>query len=167
MRAFPRRAPVSQTGNAIPPTGAPARRVLGPSRTGMSVDMTKGRGIGTVRPFTGFVSQSPRDVRPLPSRLCQSGSDPDISLSPVAPCGTLNAGRRRRSAIRLGLFVLGNDASAAMRTLPVALLKVGARVGDLFTTVLARYCDLLVFGHAESIRESCPDASSRVREKRN
>ena len=83
--------------------------------------------------------------------------------SRTAECGTLNAGRKQRSAISLGLFVLGNDASAAMRTLPVVLLKVGARVGDLFTTVLARYRDLLVFGHAESIRESCPDASSRVR----
>ena len=88
-----------------------------------------------------------------------------MSLTQSLHLGTLNAGRRQRSAIRLALFLGGDDASAAMRTLPLALLKVGTRVGDLFPTVLARYRDLLVLGHAENIRESCPDASSRVRGK--
>jgi hypothetical protein len=69
----------------------------------------------------------------------------------------------QRSKIRLVLFVRGDDAAAALRTLPVALLEVGARVSDVFTTVLARYCDLLVFRHAAGITESCPDASSRPR----
>ena len=42
-----------------------------------------------------------------------------------------------------------------MRTLPVALLEVGARVSDLFTTVLARHRDvLLLFRHAARITES-------------
>ena len=56
---------------------------------------------------------------------------------------------------RLGLFVLGNDASAAMRAFPVAPLEVSARVSDLFTTVLARYRDMLVFRHAARITETC------------
>jgi hypothetical protein len=43
------------------------------------------------------------------------------------------------------LFVFGNDAAAAMRTFPIALLEVGARVSDLFTTVLACYRDVLLF----------------------
>ena len=42
-----------------------------------------------------------------------------------------------------------------MRTLPVALLEVGARVSDLFATVLARYRDVLLFRHAARITESC------------
>jgi hypothetical protein len=55
---------------------------------------------------------------------------------------------------QLLLFVGGDDAAAAMRALPVALLEVGARVSDLFTTVLARHCDMLVFRHAARITES-------------
>jgi hypothetical protein len=35
------------------------------------------------------------------------------------------------------------------------LLEVGARVSNLFTTVLARYRDMLVFRHAARITESC------------
>jgi len=42
-----------------------------------------------------------------------------------------------------------------MRTLPVALLEVGARVSDLFTTVLARHRDVLLFRHAACITECC------------
>ena len=42
-----------------------------------------------------------------------------------------------------------------MRALPVALLEVGARVSDLFTTVLARHRDVLLFRHAARITESC------------
>ena len=60
-----------------------------------------------------------------------------------------------RSEIRLLLFVRGDDAAAAMRTLPIALLEVGARVSDFFTAVLARYRDMLVFRHAARITESC------------
>ena len=56
---------------------------------------------------------------------------------------------------RLLLFLFGDDAAAAMRTFPVVLLEVGARVSDLFTTVLARYRDMLVFRHAARITESC------------
>src|SRR6266446_1952884 len=66
-----------------------------------------------------------------------------------------NRVRSQRTAVRLLLFVCGNDAAAAMRTLPVALLEVGARVSDLFTTVLARYRDMLLFRHTAYIRESC------------
>jgi len=44
-----------------------------------------------------------------------------------------------------------------MRTLPVALLEVGARVRDLFATVLARHRDVLLFRHAAPITESCPE----------
>ena len=57
--------------------------------------------------------------------------------------------------VKLLLFVCGDNAAAAMRTLPLVFLEVGARVSDLFTTVLARYRDMLVFGHAAYIRESC------------
>src|SRR6266567_8301226 len=53
------------------------------------------------------------------------------------------------------LFVCGNDAAAATRTLPVALLEVGARVSDLFTTILARHRDMFLFRHAARITESC------------
>jgi hypothetical protein len=42
-----------------------------------------------------------------------------------------------------------------MRTLPIALLEVGARVSDLFATVLARHCDMFLFRHAPHITESC------------
>src|SRR5437660_62080 len=77
-----------------------------------------------------------------------------ISESEVrSAIGRIRRGEGQRS--RLLLFVCGNDAAAAMRTLPVALLEVGARVSDLFTTVLARYRDMLVFRHAAYIRESC------------
>jgi hypothetical protein len=68
---------------------------------------------------------------------------------------TRTAIRGRKSKIRLFLFVCGNDAAAAMRTLPIALLEVGARVSDLFTTVLARHRDVLLFRHATRITESC------------
>ena len=71
-------------------------------------------------------------------------------------CG-IRSGRKRRFETGLGLFVLGNDASAAMRAFPVAPLEVSARVSDLFTTVLARYGDLFVFRHAAGITESCPE----------
>ena len=56
---------------------------------------------------------------------------------------------------RLILFVFGDDAAAAMRAFPVAPLEVSARVSDLFTTVLARYRDMLVFRHAARITETC------------
>ncbi len=56
---------------------------------------------------------------------------------------------------RLVLFLFGDDAAAAMRTFPVAPLEVGARVSDLFTTVLARYRDVLIFRHTAGITESC------------
>jgi hypothetical protein len=42
-----------------------------------------------------------------------------------------------------------------MRTFPVALLEVGARVSDLFTTVLARHRDMLIFRHVARITETC------------
>ena len=42
-----------------------------------------------------------------------------------------------------------------MRTLPVALLEVSARVSDLFTTVLARHRDMLIFRHVARISETC------------
>ena len=42
-----------------------------------------------------------------------------------------------------------------MRTLPVALLEVSARVSDLFTTVLARHRDMLIFRHVARITETC------------
>ena len=61
----------------------------------------------------------------------------------------------QRSEIRLLLFVFGDDAAAAMRTLPVALLEVSARVSDLFTTVLARHRDVLIFRHVARITETC------------
>ena len=64
------------------------------------------------------------------------------------------------SEIRLFLLVCGNDAAAAMRTLPVALLEVGARVSDLFTTVLTCHRDMLVFRHAARITESCLECIS-------
>ena len=64
--------------------------------------------------------------------------------------GDLREGRKSG----LLLFVFGDDAAAAMRTLPIALLEVGARVSDLFTTVLARHCDMFVFRHAARITES-------------
>ena len=57
--------------------------------------------------------------------------------------GRRSQGRGRRSGLLL--FVFGDDAAAAMRTFPIALLKVGARVSDLFTTVLACYRDVLLF----------------------
>jgi hypothetical protein len=63
--------------------------------------------------------------------------------------------RGQRTEVRLLLFVCGDDAAPAMRTLPLARLEVGARVSDFFTTVLARYRDMLVFRHAAYIRESC------------
>src|SRR5438105_4051961 len=63
--------------------------------------------------------------------------------------------RGRRSEIRLLLLVFGDDAAAAMRTLPVALLEVSARVSDLFTTVLARHRDMLIFRHVARITETC------------
>ena len=63
--------------------------------------------------------------------------------------------RGRRSKIRLLLLVFGDDAAAAMRTLPVALLEVSARVSDLFTTVLARHRDMLIFRHVARITETC------------
>jgi hypothetical protein len=69
---------------------------------------------------------------------------------------------RQRSEIRLLLFVCGDDAAAAMRTLPLALLEVGARVSDLFTTILTRYRDMLVFRHAARITESCPARKAEV-----
>jgi hypothetical protein len=72
----------------------------------------------------------------------------------VEKCG-IRSGRKRRFETGLDLFVLGNDASAAMRAFPVAPLEVSARVSDLFTTVLARYGDLFVFRHTAGITESC------------
>ena len=63
--------------------------------------------------------------------------------------------RDHRTALRLLLFVFGDDAAAAMRTLPVALLEVSARVSDLFTTVLARHRDMLIFRHVARITETC------------
>src|SRR5205085_279340 len=63
--------------------------------------------------------------------------------------------RGRRSETRLLLLVFGDDAAAAMRTLPVALLEVSARVSDLFTTVLARHRDMLIFRHVARITETC------------
>jgi hypothetical protein len=59
----------------------------------------------------------------------------------------------QRSEVMLLLFVCRDDAAAAMRTLPVALLEVGARISDLFTTVLARHGDMLLFRHAAYIIE--------------
>jgi hypothetical protein len=70
-------------------------------------------------------------------------------------------GLQTPSDIRLVLFVRGGDAPTAMRTLPVALLEVGARVSDLFTTVLARRRDLLVFRHKQSLTDLMEKYGSR------
>jgi hypothetical protein len=71
------------------------------------------------------------------------------------------------SEIRLILLVCGNDAAAAMRTLPVALLEVGARVSDLFTTVLTCHCDMFLFRHAAHITESCLECILVERQQRS
>ena len=42
-----------------------------------------------------------------------------------------------------------------MRAFPVAPLEVSARVSDLFTTVLARHRDMLIFRHGARITETC------------
>ncbi len=65
------------------------------------------------------------------------------------------------------LFVCGDNTAAAMRTLPIALLEVGARVSDLFATVLARHCDMLVFRHAARITESCLECILLIAEREN
>ena len=57
--------------------------------------------------------------------------------------------------VRLLLFVCGDDAAPAMRTFPIALLEVSARISDLLATVLARHRDVLLFRHAARITESC------------
>src|SRR4029077_15526179 len=65
------------------------------------------------------------------------------------------------------LFVCRDNTAAAMRTLPIALLEVGARVSDLFTTVLACYRDVLLFRHAPHITESCLECIRRERQQRS
>jgi hypothetical protein len=83
-----------------------------------------------------------------------SGRKRGLGAKSVEKCG-IRSGRKRRFETGLDLFVLGNDATAAMRAFPVAPLEVSARVSDLFTTVLARYGDLFVFRHTAGITESC------------
>src|SRR5437763_1369794 len=61
--------------------------------------------------------------------------------------------RGRRSEIRLLLLPSGDEAAAAMRTLPAPLLEVSAQVIDLFTTVLARHRDMLISRHVARITE--------------
>jgi len=71
------------------------------------------------------------------------------------------------SVVRLLLFVCGDNTAAAVRTLPVALLEVGARVSDIFTTVLARHRDVLLFRHAARITESCLECILVIAEREN
>jgi hypothetical protein len=54
-----------------------------------------------------------------------------------------------------------------MRALPVVLLEVGARVSDLFTTVLARHRDVLFFRHTARITESCLECILVIAEREN
>ena len=54
------------------------------------------------------------------------------------------------------LLFRGSNTSAAMRAFPVALLKVGARIGDLFAAILAGYGDVIVFGHISALALDFP-----------
>ena len=75
--------------------------------------------------------------------------------------------QRTEVGSQLLLFVFGGDAAAAMRTFPIALLEVGARVSDLFTTVLAGHRDVLLFRHAAHITESCLECILVIAEREN